>query len=143
MARFLDNFVGSIRTVLLFLTGLIVVVAGVGIFVSIYNSMADRKREIAIMRALGAQRVTVMLIILGESLLLCLSGGLLGFLLGHGLVFIAAPFIEARAGILVDPFKFELLEFWLLPMLLVMAIGAGVLPGLAAYRTDVASSLSD
>lgn len=143
MMRFQENFVGSIRTVLLFLTALIVVVAGVGIFVSIYNSMADRKREIAIMRALGAQRVTVMLIILGESLLLCLSGGLLGFLLGHGLVFIAAPFIEARAGILVNPLKFELLEFWLLPMLLVMAIGAGVLPGLAAYRTDVASSLSD
>ncbi len=95
------------------------------------------------MRALGAQRVTVMLIILGESLLLCLSGGLLGFLLGHGLVFIAAPFIEEKAGILVDPFKFELLEFALLPMLLVMAIVAGVLPGLAAYRTDVASSLSD
>ncbi|MBI1314067.1 FtsX-like permease family protein [bacterium] len=143
MARFLDNFVGSIRTVLLFLTALIVVVAGVGIFVSIYNSMADRRREIAIMRALGAQRVTVMLIILGESLLLCLSGGLLGFTLGHGLVFVAAPFIESRAGILVNPFKFELLEIALLPMLLVMAILAGVLPGLAAYRTDVASSLSD
>jgi putative ABC transport system permease protein len=143
MARFLKEFVGSIRTVLLFLTTLIVIVAGVGIFVSIYNSMSDRKREIAIMRALGAQRTTVMLIILGESLLLCVSGGLLGFLLGHGLVFVAAPFIEARAGILVDPLKFELIELGLLPMLLAMAVLAGVLPGMAAYKTDVASSLAD
>lgn len=143
MARFLKDFVGSIRTVLLFLTALIVIVAGVGIFVSIYNSMSDRKREIAIMRALGAQRVTVMLIILGESLLLCLSGGLIGFLLGHGLVFAAAPFIEERAGILVNPFKFEMLELALIPMLLLMALVAGILPGMAAYRTDVATSLSD
>src|SRR5436190_3845746 len=43
--RLLDNIVGNIRTMLLVMTVLIIIVSGVGIFVSIYNSMADRKRE--------------------------------------------------------------------------------------------------
>ena len=56
---------------------MIVLVAGIGIMVSIYNSMNDRRHEIAIMRAL-ARRSTVMMVILLESILLSLGGGLLG-----------------------------------------------------------------
>jgi putative ABC transport system permease protein len=143
MNRLLDNVVGNVRTLLLCLTAMIVVVAGVGIFVSIYNSMSDRRKEIAIMRALGAHRGTVFSIILGESLLLCLGGGLLGLLLGHGLVFVAAPFIEAEAGLILNPWLFEPAELILFPVLIVMATLVGFLPGMTAYRTDVAESLTD
>jgi putative ABC transport system permease protein len=143
ISRLMKLFVGNTRKLLLFLTALIVVVAGIGIFVSIYNSMSDRKREIAIMRALGASRVTVFSIILGESLLLCLGGGILGLLMGHGLVVVAAPFIEAQAGIMVNPWSFDVMELVLFPILIGMATLVGFLPGLTAYRTDVADSLND
>jgi putative ABC transport system permease protein len=143
ISKLMKLFVGNMRKLLLFLTALIVVVAGIGIFVSIYNSMSDRKREIAIMRALGAQRSIVFAIILGESLLLCLSGGVLGLLMGHGLVVIAAPFVESQAGILVNPWKFDAMELVLFPVLIGMASLVGFLPGLTAYRTDVADSLND
>lgn len=138
----LRNVVGNVRMLLVVLTALIIVVSGVGIFVSIYNSMSDRRREIAIMRALGAHRGTVFSIILAESVLLCLAGGVLGLLLGHGLVFIAAPLVEARAGILIDPWAFEPLELVLLPVLFVLAALIGVVPGLTAYRNDVARNLA-
>jgi putative ABC transport system permease protein len=143
MNQLMKNFVGNFRQMLLCLTFLIVIVAGVGIFVSIYNSMADRKREIAIMRALGAHRGTVFSIILGESLLLCLGGGVLGLLLGHGLVIAVTPIVESRAGIIMNPFQFEPWELVLFPVLMVLASLVGFLPGLTAYRTDVADSLSD
>ena len=143
MNALMRDFVGPVRTLLLFLTGLIVIVAGVGIFVSIYNSMADRKREIAIMRALGAQRTTVFSIILGEAILLCVGGGLLGLLMGHGMVFVAAPIAESQAGLLINPLRFESLEFVIFPVLVVMSGLIGILPGLTAYRTDVAQSLTD
>ena len=141
--RLMEDFVGTFRQMLLILTFLVVLVAGVGIFVSIYNSMAERKREIAIMRALGAQRTTVFSIILGESLLLFLGGGVCGLLLGHGLVFAAAPVIEYRAGIIMNPLQFDWIELVLFPALMAMSAVAGFLPGLTAYRTDVADSLSD
>ena len=105
--------------------------------------MADRKREIAIMRALGASRQTVFTIILTESAMLCFAGGVLGMVLGHGLVFIAAPIVEARSGFLLDPFAFEPLEVLLLPALIVLASLIGFIPGMTAYRTDVAKTLAE
>ena len=49
----LNNFVGPIRIVLMILTVLIIIVAGISILVSIYNSMSERSHDIAVMRALG------------------------------------------------------------------------------------------
>ncbi len=141
MQRLMTQFVGNIRQVLLALTIMIIVVSGIGIFVSIYNSMADRRREISIMRALGAQRTTVFAIILAESILLCFAGGVAGILLGHGLLFFVAPIVEAKSGLLVDPFSFEPIELVLLPALIVLASIVGIIPGLTAYRTDVAKNL--
>src|SRR5262249_58990496 len=96
MRKLLVDVVGNIRTMLLVMTALIIVVSGVGIFVSIYNSMSDRKREIAVMRALGARRGTVFSIIIAESVLLCAGGGLAGLAPGLIPVCPAAPSIAAR-----------------------------------------------
>jgi len=142
MRRLMVDVLGGVKLLLLVLTGLIVAVSGIGIFVSIYNSMAARKREIAIMRALGARRGTVLSIILSESIMLCLGGGLLGLLLGHGLVFIAAPIVEVRTGLLVNPMTFDPYELVLFPVLLLLGSLVGLLPGLTAYRTDVADALN-
>lgn len=141
MRTLMVTVLGGIEVVLLFLTGLIIVVSGIGIFVSIYNSMAARKREIGIMRALGARRETVFAIVLAESLLLCGGGGVLGLLFGHGLVFFAAPMVEVRSGIIMNPWAFEPMELALIPALLVLATLVGFIPGLMAYRTDVADAL--
>jgi putative ABC transport system permease protein len=143
MARLQNQFIGNIRNALLALTAVILVVSGVSIFVSIYNSMSERLREIAIMRALGARRETVFGVILTESLLLCLGGGLLGALVGHLLIIAAAPVIRNRTELLVDPYAFDPNELWIVPALVVLAVVAGLLPGLRAYRADVAESLGE
>lgn len=137
----MTKVVGNIKTLMWFMTVLIIIVSGVGIFVSIYNSMSDRRKEIAIMRALGARRQTVFSIILAESVLLCVTGGILGILLGHGLVYFGAPWIEQAAGLLVDPLTINPWEFLTFPILLVLAALIGFLPGMTAYRTDVADAL--
>jgi putative ABC transport system permease protein len=143
MQQLMSSILGNVRTVLVVLTSLIIIVSGVGIFVSIYNSMSDRRKEIAIRRALGAQRRTVFAIILAESILLCFGGGILGILLGHGLVFAAAPVVQQQTGLLINPFAFEQIEFVLLPALIALASLIGIVPGLSAYRTDVARALAD
>lgn len=68
---------------------------------------------------------------------------MIGLLLGHGIVAVASPIIESRSGILVNPLSFEPLELVLFPVLLVLGSLIGFLPGLAAYRTDVAAALSE
>ncbi len=138
----MDRIVGPIRIVLLVLTIVIVVVAGIGILVSIYNSMAQRSHDIAVMRALGASRGAVMCIILAESILLSLGGGLLGILLGHGLIALAAPYVLERTGVVLGLFQFDWQELVLIPALIALAALVGLLPAWAAYKTDVSKSLA-
>ncbi len=142
VARLLEGIIGNVQLVLLILAVLVVVVAGVGILVSIYNSMNDRKHDIAIMRALGASRMTVMMVILLESILLSLGGGAVGLLLSHGLVGVLSPLIAEHTGVVVGALQFQAAELVLIPGLIVLASIVGYLPALAAYRTDVAKSLA-
>jgi putative ABC transport system permease protein len=156
------NLVTPIQGVLLVLATMICIVSGVSILVSIYNSMSDRRHEIAIMRALGAGRRTVMLVVVLESVMLSLGGGLLGWMAGHVVIGgVARPIIEERTGVSIGIFDLapppQLLEnlileriikvgisseLFLVPGLIILAILVGFMPALAAYRTDVARALS-
>jgi putative ABC transport system permease protein len=138
----MDRIVGPVRYVLLVLTILIVIVAGISILVSIYNSMSERSHDIAVMRALGASRGAVMAIILVESILLAVGGGLIGILLGHGMIGLVSPYVLDRTGVALSWYQFDWRELVLIPGLLVLASLVGFLPALAAYRTDVAKSLA-
>jgi putative ABC transport system permease protein len=142
ITRLFQGIVGNVERILLVLAGLVIVVAGLGILVSIYNSMSDRRRDIAVMRALGAERRTVLTIVLLESILLALGGGVAGFVLGHVLISALSPQIVAHTGVAIGLFAFDRYELMLVPLLIVLAAAAGFLPGLAAYRTDVAKVLS-
>ncbi len=140
---FFDKLIKPLQYLLLGLSALIVVVAGMGVMVSIYNSMSDRRREIAVMRALGAGRSTVMSVVLLESILLSVGGGLGGILLGHALIGILNPFIVANTGVLIEFWRISPYELIIIPILIVLATLVGYLPAISAYRTDVGKALSE
>jgi putative ABC transport system permease protein len=160
--RLFEFIVNPIQWILLLLTAMICIVSGVSILVSIYNSMSERRGEIAVMRALGAGRGAVMSIILLESTLLALGGGLLGWAAGHLGTWALSPWIEQQTGVQVGLGMWEPavriltlfgitgsaaewftvpLESVLLPALVMLAILVGLWPAISAYRTDVAKSL--
>lgn len=151
----MELFVNPIQRVLLALTVMICIVSGIAILVSIYNSMSERKQEIAIMRALGADQTTVMGVILAESMLLSLLGGFAGWIGAHLAVGFAAPLIQELAGVHINPLSFapaisipylpgvELSpELLLVPGLMLLSIIVGLVPAIAAYRTDVSENLN-
>lgn len=153
--KLFDIFVTPGQMVLLVLTFMICIVSGIGIMVSIYNSMSERKQEIAVMRALGADQWTIMGIILAESVILALGGGLMGWIAAHVVNGILGPQIRGLTGVSLDfysfapgisfswPFSVELsAELLLVPALIFLAIIVGLLPAIAAYRTDVSENLS-
>ena len=141
IAAFFQDVIGNIQSVLIIFAIQVVVVAGVGMMVSIYTSMNERRQEIAIMRALGARRSTVMSIILLESILLSLGGGLFGALIGHLAIGALAPLIMSYSNVMVRPWDFQAVELALIPGLIGLASIVGYLPAVIAYRTDVAQSL--
>lgn len=142
VTQLLENIVGPVKVVLLVLTALIVIVAAIGILVSIYNSMSERAHDIAVMRALGASRMAVQIIVLLEAVLLAVLGAVAGIVLGHLMIGVASPFVEAQTGVALDMLAIDPLEWKVIPGVLVLAALAGILPALTAYRTDVAKALS-
>jgi len=142
ITRVMTFFVEPLQYLLLSLTVLIVVVSGISILVSIYNSMNERRREIAILRALGASRRTVMAIVLCEALWLSLGGGLLGWAVGHLMLGVCSPLILFYTGIEVGAFQFVPNETYLIPGLMILATLVGLLPSLTAYRTQVTDHLN-
>ncbi|QDT14123.1 ABC transporter permease [Alienimonas californiensis] len=140
VARLRETFLAPAQTVLVALSALVVVVAGVGIFVSLYTTLSERLTEVAVLRALGAQRSTVFAVILLEAAVVTLLGGLLGFFLGHALTFAVLPFLPP--GLVIDPWAVRWEELWLLPGLALLAALAGLLPATRAYGADVTKYLN-
>ncbi len=140
--QFLSTFLQPLQWTLLALTVLIVMVAAMSILVSIYNSMAERRHEIAVMRALGAGRGTVMQIMLAESILLAVVGGLLGWIAGHAILALVSPWLTVKAGVSISAWHLAPGELWLVPGIIALAALVGFLPAMSAYRTDVAKALT-
>ena len=139
----LDLFVRPLELLLLLVTTLVVIVSAIGILVSMVGSSLERSRDVAIMRALGARRSHVLVVVLIEAVLLAIGGGLAGWVLGHLLVGAIAPRLTTTAGGSASSFSAAPgAELLLVPFLMVLAILAALLPALAAYRTDVAKWLS-
>jgi putative ABC transport system permease protein len=143
IAQLLDLFVRPLELVLLLVTSLVVVVSALGILVGMLGSSLERSRDVAIMRALGARRTHVLATVLIEAVLLAVAGGLAGWLLGHLLVAAIGPLVATDAGVSLGVFSAApVAEVLLVPFLIGLAILAGLMPALAAYRTDVARWLS-
>jgi putative ABC transport system permease protein len=141
MREFFDTFLKGGAMLLLGVSALVTVVAAVSILVSIYNSVSARQREIAIQRALGATRGRVLAQICLEAALIGLIGGVLGLLLGHLVAGMGAMYFQKTVGERIDWFKPDALELVYLGGVVLIAVLAGLVPGLKAYRTPVATNL--
>jgi putative ABC transport system permease protein len=142
MQSFFDTFFKGSTTILLIISLLVSVVAAVGILVSIYNSVAARMREIAILRALGATRARVLTLICLEAGLIGLTGGILGLLIGHGLGGVASSSLQARVGQGFNWLAIGVGELLYLCVVVAIAVLAGFVPAIKAYRTPVATNLT-
>jgi putative ABC transport system permease protein len=140
--KLMNLIVGPLLTALLAITVITCAVAAVGILVSIYNSMNDRRKDIAVMRALGARRTTVTAIIVFESFQVALIGTIFGWILAHAAIVMYSGQIEDQTGVQVGFFTTSNYEILVLPLVLALALIAALLPAWSAYRTDVGSNLS-
>lgn len=141
MASFFNTFLQPSTNLLLLISVLVIVVAAVSILVSIYNSIVARRREIAILRALGATRLRVVALICVEAGLIGLLGGVVGLLIGHGLGALSSIFLRSRLGEGINWVLVGGDEWLYLLAVCVLAVLAGLVPAMKAYRTPVARNL--
>ena len=134
--------IGNAADALAVIAWLVLLVAAVSITVAIYNTMNERRREIAIMRSLGARRFQILAIITGEATLLSFFGALLGLVACHSAEYFMQPTVEDLTGVYLDWTLFKMWELWL--VLGVSGIGAiaGLAPAVKGSMTQVADNLA-
>ncbi len=134
--------IGWVNKVLSLVAYLVVLVAAGSILASIYNTMNERRREFAILRALGARRRTVFTAIILESASIAAIGAALGYAVYALILLGASVVIRAETGVVLDVLKPG--PALLAAPLAMIALGilAGIIPAIKAYSTDVASNLA-
>jgi len=120
---------------------LVAIIAGGSILAILYNAMNERKRDIAVLRALGAKKITVFAISLFEAVGMTLAGVAVGFATYALLGFAIGGIVQRETGVLLNPFTGNAAMIW--APLGMLAIGAlsGILPAIKAYRTEVSKNL--
>lgn len=141
MAELFDK-IGWVNRILELVAWLVVLVAAASIVASLYNTISERRREFAILRALGARRRTVFSAIVMESAAVGAIGSVFGFLVYGVILGGTAMIVRSRTGVVLDVFQAH--AILALAPILITALGAvaGILPAYKAYATDVASNLT-
>lgn len=135
------SMIGNAVEVLRVIAWLVIAVASIGVCVALYNTMNERRREIAIMRSLGARRAQIVTVILAEAAVIAVLGAVLGVILCHLGAFVAGDWIAERTGVGVDWATFAVRELWLILGVAVLGGLAGLLPAVKGSLTEVADNL--
>ncbi|MFZ9915989.1 MAG: ABC transporter permease, partial [Phycisphaerales bacterium] len=137
----LFDIVASIDVLFVAMAAATLVSSGVAILLSMVNSMAERRRQVAILRVLGASRGRIFMLVLTESTLIGLAGAALGIATCAVVLFAATKWLLGAHGIVIAP-ELDPRSAVLVAMgTTILAAIAGLAPSFLAYRTSVARAL--
>lgn len=131
-----------VERTLLAVSAMVVAVGLTGLVAVILASLNERRRELAILRAVGARPRDVFLLMSCESLLVTIGGVVLGVALMYGLILLLAPLIQMQYGIPVAAVMLSVDELSLLGVVVVIGLLAGLVPGYRAYRLSLTDGLT-
>lgn len=120
---------------------LIMTIAAISVFISLLNSLKDRKYELALMRSLGASPAKLFGMVVLEGVLLCVIGYAAGVALGRIGLLLMSRLSEQQMQFQLSGGWFSIEELWLLPVTLLIGLIAAVIPAVQAYRTDISQVL--
>ena len=124
------------------ISAFVVLVGILGMLVSLYTSLEARRREMAILRALGAGPSKIVALLVLEAGMLALVGALLGVAFVYAGLALAQPWIEGRFGLLIPIRPLDTVQLTYLGAVVVLGVIAGLVPAVKAYRTALHDGLS-
>ena len=120
----------------------LVVIAGLSIFIALYNSLKERKYDLAILRTLGASRGQLVGLVFLEGISLTILGAIFGIAFGHGFLALIVELTSQELVSLVDPWVFLTEELLIFGYALAVGIVASLIPAWSAYQTSIAKQLT-
>lgn len=136
------ELVGVADTALMIVAACVVLAGLLGMLTAILTSLHERRREMAILRSVGARPGHVFLLMVLESGLLALAGVLVGVALMYGALLALAPFLAHRFGVFVEIGGLSAYDIALLGAVVGAGLLIGAVPAWRAYRNSLADGLT-
>ena len=142
ISRLFKLFGFGIET-LSYLAYLIIIVSGFSLFINLFNSMRERKYEMALIRTLGASRFQLSTMIIFESLVLTISGFILGLLFSRFGVMFVSSLMEESINYNLNSLKILNEEYWLLGLSVLIGVVSSLIPAIQVYKMNISKILAD
>ena len=136
------DITGAAERVLRAVSSLVLVVALAGLAAAVLAGLGERRRELAILRAVGARPWQIFLLLVCEGLGLTIAGAAGGYALLELASLALAPVALANWGLAIDAFGPSLAEAWLLAAVVGAGLAASIVPGVRAYRLSLIDGLA-
>ena len=138
----LHNIIGWVDRVLIAIAIILTALSVLFLFFSLLSALREMRRDLALFRALGATRKTVMGLVVSEAMIISLLGGVLGLAFGHVLIEMGAHFIKVETGVGFTAGYVSMIDWLVIPGAVLLGLLAGLVPGIQAYRLGVLKNLS-
>ncbi len=119
----------------------VVVISALSILIGLYLSIIQRRRDLAIMRALGASAGDIFGAVLIEAFLVSVMGVAAGWVLGKAVAYGIGVYMEGAYGFALAGYRTSSEELGFFAVVALVGLIAGILPAWQAYRTDIARDL--
>jgi len=136
------NVVSVVERAMALVSSFVIAVGLIGILTSILTSLNERRREMAILRAMGARGRHIVSLLISEAALLAFIGSALGLIILYGLLWVFRPFLEAR-------FNISALRLWpgqfdvgVVMFVTITAAILGLIPALIALKRSLSDGLT-
>ena len=135
------QIVGIAETALIGVSIMVVVTALIGMMATIFSSLNERRREMAIFRAMGARPRVVLGLLVLEAVLMAALGAILGLALLYVGLFVGQPLIDSAFGLWLPIEAPTLRELWAMFGVIVAGAIVSMVPAFRAYRMSLADGM--
>ncbi len=133
---------GAVEKTLFAVSMLVVVVGLAGMLVALLTSLSERRREMAVLRSVGARPSQIFALILGEAAVLTLLGIALGVVALYAGLILGQPWLESRLGLFIMVGWPSAYEVALMAMVALAGVLIGLVPAWRIYRHSLADGMS-
>ena len=140
--RELWEMLSIVEKILLLFSIVVVIISLLGMLTSLLSNLNQRRRELAILRSVGARPWHIFTLISAESLLITGLGCLVGVALFYGLMLFGAGYLQSHAGISLNIALLSAYELMLLAAIMFAGFIVGLIPATRAYFYSLADGMS-
>ncbi len=140
--RELWEMLSIVEKILLLFSIVVVLISLLGMLTSLLSSLNQRRRELAILRSVGARPWHIFTLISVESLLITGLGCIVGTALFYALMLLGADYLQSHAGISLNIALLSSYELMLLAAIMVAGFIVGLIPATRAYFYSLADGMS-